>query len=340
MPEAKPFRVLLAGYGTVGRALHRVLHERAAHLAAQYGITPRVVGIARRERVARAPEGLPPGNPAALPWQRGEVLDLVFEGGADAFVEATPTNLANAQPALGHVRAALEAGMPAVLANKGPVAFAFRELHERAAKRHVPLRFEATVAGAIPAFHAHRYGLAGDRVLRVDGILNGTSNFVLTRMHDEGSDLPQALKEAQAMGYAEADPSADIGGLDAGAKITILANQLLGRDVSFKEVQIAGIRAVTREAVELATKHGYRVKLVAEAAREGPIRVGPRLVPRGSTLDVSGVLNAVRIRSELAGALTMVGKGAGGQETAAALLSDVLDVARVQGFTPRSGEEP
>ncbi|MGQ0535233.1 MAG: homoserine dehydrogenase [Methanobacteriota archaeon] len=327
MAEPRPFRILMAGYGTVGRALHRVLVERRDELALRYGFAPILVGIARRDRLVRDASGLPAGNPDNLPWKRGTAMDLIFEKGADCFVEVSPTNLSNGQPGLGHVRAALDAGLPCVLANKGPVAFAFAELRDRAAKQGVPLRFEATVAGAVPVFSTLRHGLAGDTVQRVDGILNGTSNFVLTRMAEEGSGLDQALKEAQALGYAEADPSADIDGLDAAAKIAILANAMLGRDVTFKDVEIQGIRGVSREAVELATKHGYRVKLVAEAARAGPIRVGPRLVPRGATLDVSGALNAVRVRSDLAGTVTHVGKGAGGRETAAALLSDIVDVA-------------
>lgn len=320
--------MLLIGYGTVGRALHQALTERAKLLAELHGVAPRVVGIARRDRVARDPQGLSSGGPSSLSWARGEAMELIMDGGADVVVEASPTNLASAQPALGHVRAAMEAGMAVVLANKGPVAFAFRELRERAAKKGVALRYEATVAGAIPVFSAARYGLAGDTVKRVGGILNGTSNFILSRMADEGSDLDQALREAQQLGYAEADPTNDVDGLDAGAKICILANHYLDRDVAFKDVRVEGIRGVTREAVELATRHGQRIKLVAEAGREGPIRVGPRLVPRGDTLDVSGALNAVRVDAELAGSLTFVGRGAGGKETAAALLADLLDVAR------------
>ena len=327
-----PFRVLLVGYGTVGRALHRVLVERHDALRERTGVDFRLVAVARRDRAARDPKGLAAEHPNALAWSRGEALELIMEGDADVVVEASPTNLQNGQPGLGHARAALEGGLPLVLANKGPMAFAYRELHDRAAKQGLPVRFEATVAAAVPVFHTQRHALAGDTVLRVDGILNGTSNFILTRMAEEGSGLDQALREAQAMGYAEADPTADVDGLDAGAKLAILANHVLGRPCTFHDVKLEGIRGVTREAVELATKHGHRIKLIAEAGREGPIRVGPRLVPRGSTLDVSGALNAVRFHAELAGQLTMVGKGAGGKETAAALLSDLLEVAKLRGF--------
>lgn len=335
MPEPARFNVLLAGYGTVGRSLHRALETQREHLATAHGLDVRITGIARSDRVATDPDGLPLKDDGSVRWQRGGLLDEIWEAEADVFVEATPTDLEDGQPGLGHVRTAFHNELPVVLANKGPVVVAYDELVQRAQTAGVPLRFEATVAGCVPSLNAARYSFAGDTIHKVEGILNGTTNFILTRMAEEGSDLDQALREAQALGYAETDPTADIEGLDAASKVVILGNALLGLDLTMDTVEVQGITQVTRQAVELADDHGFRVKLVAEASRDGTARVGPRLVPRGSTLDVPGALNAVRFTTQLAGTVTHTGAGAGGNATAAALLSDIVDVARVTGVADR-----
>jgi len=165
--------------------------------------------------------------------------------------------------------------------------------------------------------------------------VNGTTNYILTRMTDERSDFDRALREAQAKGYAEADPSADVDGLDAAAKIVILGNAILGLDLTLDKVRTEGIRKVSREAVEVASAHGFHVKLIAEADRTGHAQVAPRLVRRGDPMDVAGILNAVRFTTALGGPITHVGRGAGGRATAAAILSDLLDVVR-EGAAPRA----
>lgn len=328
MSEGRRLDVLLAGYGTVGKALHRALGDHREHLSEVHGLDIRVVAIARSERVISDPDGIAFREDDGLAWERGELMDLIWEVDSDVLVEATPTDLETGQPALGHVRTALHNDLPVVLANKGPIVHGYGELDERARKTGVPLRFEATVGACIPTMNAARYAFAGDRVERVEGILNGTTNFILTRMHEEGSELEQALREAQALGYAETDPSADMQGLDAAAKVVILANALLDQELTLDDVEVEGIEDLPRSAVEVAGEHGLRVKLVGEADREGTARVGPRLVPAGSTLDVPGALNAVRFTTKLAGTVTHTGQGAGGNPTAAALLSDLVDVAR------------
>lgn len=337
MPESRPVRVLVAGYGVVARSLHGIVEARRAEYRQRYGLDLSLVGVARTERVAYAATGLQAGNPNRLPWKSGTVFDLIGEAEADVFVEATPTNLKTGQPALGHVRAAFAKGLPVVMANKGPLVVNYRDVVDRASKAGVPVRFEATVAGCVPTLNAARYGFSGDTIRRIDGILNGTTNFILSRMSDEGSDLDQALSEAQSLGYAEADPATDLEGLDAAAKLVILANTLLGQDLTLADVATEGIRGVSREAVEVAAAHGYRIKLIAEAQRDGAARVGPRLVRRGSTLDVAGVLNAVRFSTELAGTVTHIGHGAGGHATAAAILSDVLDIFDAARSAARGG---
>lgn len=328
MPEPRRVAIAMAGYGTVGRALHRILHDQHDVILKRHGLDLRLVGVARRDRFAATtePDGLALGD--GLSWQSGNVFEMLGACDADLFVEATPTDIETAQPALGHIRGALREGLPVVMANKGPLVVAYDEITKRAEEAGVPIRFEATVGGCIPVLDAARGHFAGDNVTRLEGILNGTTNFILTRMADEGSDLDQALREAQQLGYAETDPSADIDGLDAAAKVVILANAVLGRPLRLEDVEVEGIRGVTRQAVELAAAHGHRIRLIAEVGIDGPARVGPRLVRVGNSLDVHGALNAVRFTSSLGGQTTHVGHGAGGRETAAAILTDILDICR------------
>lgn len=327
-PAPRTVRVALAGYGTVGRALHRILTDQHDAIVKRQGIDLRLIGIARRDRFAASgADGLPLAD-GGLTWKTGNVFEMIGACKPDLLVEATPTDIETAQPALGHVRGALREGLHVVLANKGPLVVAFDEVMQRAAEAGVEVRFEATVGGCIPVLDTARDHYAGDDIERLEGILNGTTNFILTRMADEGSDLEQALREAQQLGYAETDPSADVDGLDAAAKVVILANAVLGRRLGLADVEVEGIRGVTRQAVELAAAHGHRVRLIAEVSRDGPARVGPRLVRQGTPLDVHGAYNAVRFTSALGGQTTHIGHGAGGRETASAVLSDILDICR------------
>ncbi len=325
--DARQVRLLLAGYGGVGRALHAIINERRQRILEHYGIDLIVTGIARSEQIARADDGLDAGK---LTWQRGNLMDeLIWECPADVLVEVTPTNLASGgQPAVGHCRGAIKRGLHVVTANKGPVVHAWRDLKERAEAAGVTLRAEATVGAAVPVLNAARTAFAGDTITRIEGILNGTTNFMLTRMATEGSDFDQVLREAQELGYAETDPSGDVDGHDAAAKVVIMGNEILGLDLGLDDVETKGIRSVTAEATEVALAHGYRIKLIGEVAADGTARVGPRLVRIGDTLDVGGALNAVRFHRELGGPVTHIGAGAGATETAAALLGDILDVAR------------
>lgn len=329
MAEPRDFRLLLVGYGTVNRNVHELIEARAAELSKLHGVRPIVVGIARRGGVVRgagkggiAPQDVPP-----KPRDRGGLKELLADTPADCVVEATPTDLKTGEPGLGHIRAALAQRKHVVTANKGPLALALPDLTALARESRVALRYEATVAGAIPVLNTAERSLLGYGITGVDGILNGTSNFILTRMADEGTDFSQALKEARELGYAEADPSNDVDGHDAAAKAVILANAVLGLPVRLKDVHTTGITSLTREAMELAKERGMTIKLIASVARDASPTVAPRLLPRGSMLDVGGTLNVVRFRTERAGPIALVGHGAGGPETASAVLSDILAVA-------------
>jgi homoserine dehydrogenase len=250
----------------------------------------------------------------------------------DVLVEATPTTLGDAQPGFGHVETALDRDRHVVLANKGPVAERYADVRALEADSEGSVLFEATVGGAIPVL-ATVSDLGAARVDAVRGVLNGTANFVLSRMAAEGLGYEHVLAEAQDLGVAEADPSFDVQGTDAALKCVILANclreancgdvsELREREVTLEDAEVAGIEEIPASTLDLAAEDGQTVRLVGEATRDG-VRVGPRLVPENGTLAVSGTRNIVEIETEHAGQLAISGRGAGGDETASAILSDV-----------------
>ena len=324
-------RILLAGYGSVGKAFHELALEEAPRLERILGAAPRVVGVVRRAGAWLDEKGVPPGGTLLAKRQPMGVVEALDKLRPDVLVELTPSNLQTGEPGASHVRAALERGVPVVTANKGPLLRHFAALTGLAREKGVPFRFEGTVGGSIPVMNLHEFCLPGNPVLRVDGILNGTSNYILTRMAEEGLGFDEALQEAQELGYAEADPTYDVEGHDAAAKLCILANAVLGAPVTFEDVRREGIRSISAAAIRLAAKEGYAIRLVASvdaATQQASVR--PRLVPKGSALDVGGTLNVVRFTTRHAGAFAISGKGAGGRETATAVLSDVVHAVRAR----------
>jgi len=310
-------RVAIAGAGAVGQAV--------LELAGGYGHD--VTAIFDSSGAAINADGLDPeaildrkdrtGSVGSA--DRGRALD----GPYDVLVEATPVTLGDAQPAFGHCRQALERDRHLVLANKGPVAERYSDLRALEADSAGTVRFEATVGGAIPAIRTiEDYGPSKVRAVR--GVLNGTANFVLTRMAAEGLGYEDALLEAQDLGVAEADPSFDVEGTDAALKGVILANVLTGGDPEFTlaDATVDGITDIPASALELAAEDGQTVRLIGEATRE-TVRVGPRLIPEHGTLAVSGTRNIVQLDTEHAGRLNISGRGAGGPETATAVLADI-----------------
>ena len=319
-------RLAVIGAGAVGGSVARLAPEHGHEVVALADSSSAVVaddGIDAGAALARKRRGenLGPADPAAA-------LDASY----DALIEATPTTLGDAEPGWRHVEHALGRDRHVVLANKGPVAERYADL--RAAERDSAgsVAMEATVAGAIPV-HATLSDLGPASVSAVRGVVNGTANFVLSRMAAEGLDYDHVLAEAQDLGVAEADPSFDVDGTDAALKCVILANRLIDartddsdalrdRVVSLADADVTGIREVPGSALDLAAEDGRTVRLVGEATPDGA-RVGPRLVPEGSTLAVTGTRNIVEIDAEHAGSLALSGKGAGGDATASAVLADV-----------------
>jgi len=315
-------RLAVVGAGAVGRAV--------VDLAASYDHDVVAVADSASAAVAPAGETLDPDSVLSRKSEEGVVGDdapeAALEADYDVLVEATPTTLGDAEPGYGHAVGALDRDRHVVLANKGPVAERYDDL--RAVERESAGRvlFEATVGGAIPAVTTID-DLGPTHVTAVRGVLNGTANFVLTRMAAEGLDYEHVLAEAQDLGVAEADPSFDVEGTDAALKCVILANVLYGGGYSLANAEVEGIDGLPTEALSLAAEDGMTVRLIG-SVEDGDIRVGPRLIPEHGTLAVSGTRNIVQIETDHAGRLNISGRGAGGPETATAVLADVGRLSR------------
>jgi homoserine dehydrogenase len=317
-------RIAVLGCGTVGSALIGILQDRAESLAVQCGARLEVAGIAVSDlAVARAPH-------VPVPLLTDDAGQLVADPTIDVVVEL----IGGVEPADALVRTALESGKPVVTANKAllaaPVGVALRAV---AKEQGVDLLYEAAVAGAIPLVRALRESLTGARIHRVMGIVNGTTNFMLTRMSEQGADYADALAEAQALGLAERDPTADVEGYDAAAKAAILAGVAFGYDVAGADVMREGITSIRAVDVEFAERLGYAVKLLAIVERTGEdavsVRVHPAMVPKSHPLaSVRDAFNAVFIEGEAAGELMLYGQGAGGRPTASAVVGDLIDAVR------------
>ncbi|MFC8599899.1 MULTISPECIES: homoserine dehydrogenase [unclassified Isoptericola] len=322
-PEPGVLRVALLGCGVVGTQVAQTLVARADDLAARAGARLELVGIAVRD-ASRPREGVGTVVPRELLTEDADAL----VDRADLVVEL----MGGIEPARGLIHRAIAGGASVVTANKALLAAHGPELFEAADAAGVDLSFEAAVAGAIPIVRPVRESLAGDHVRRVLGIVNGTTNYVLDQMATHGLDLAAALKEAQALGYAEADPTADVEGHDAAAKAAILASLAFHTRVSLAQVACEGITGVSAADVAAAQQTGHVVKLlaIAEQTAEGvSVRVHPALVPSTHPLAaVRGAFNAVFVEADDAGPLMFYGQGAGGRPTSSAVLGDVVSVAR------------
>ena len=317
----RPIRVGLLGAGSVGSQVARLLIENQAELAKRVGAELKLTGIAVRNLNSKRDAELP----AELFTTDAESVIL----GSDIVIEL----VGGIEPAKTWVMQALNAGADVVTANKALIAAHGPELFELADQLGAQLYFEAAVAGAIPIIRPLRESLAGDRIDRVMGIVNGTTNFILDRMESTGADFDEALAEATALGYAEADPTADIEGYDAASKAAILASLAFHSEVAVEKVHREGITSVTAMQIETARQAGYAVKLLAicERVSEGGLvaRVHPTLIPLEHPLAaVRGAYNAVFVEAQSAGRMMFYGAGAGGPETASAVLGNLVSAAK------------
>src|ERR1700741_3432937 len=318
-----PLKVGIAGLGTVGAEVVRLIEEQGRTLSARSGRSIRVVAVTARSKVKKRSVDL-----RGIDWAKAP-LALATDPNVDCFVELMG---GSGDPAFSAVEAALKAGKSVVTANKALIAKQGIPPPKAAEKHGGTLNFEAAVAGGIPIIKTLREGLAGTTVNRVYGILNGTCNYILSRMEQEGLTFAGCLKDAQRLGYAEANPSFDVDGHDTAQKLAILASLAFGTKVAQSAVYVEGISSITPEDLRAASDLGYRVKLLGVAVKTAKgieQRVHPTMVPKSSSIaQVMGVTNAVTIDGEGIPPITLVGPGAGGAATASAVLADIADIAR------------
>ena len=310
-------RLAVFGAGAVGASV--------AELAGEYGHT--VTALVDSQSAVVDGDGIDVEATLDRKETEGIVGDVEPETALDAaydvLVEATPTTLGDAQPGFGHVEAALQRDRHVVLANKGPVAERYAEVRELERNSQGTVQFEATVGGAMPVLSTIA-DFDPAQITAVRGVLNGTANFILSRMAAEGIGYEHVLAEAQDLGVAEADPTFDVDGTDAALKCVIVANVLAQgeREYTLDDATVEGIHELPASALELAAEDGRTIRLIGEV-RDGEVRVGPRLVPEHGALAVTGTRNIVQLETTHAGLLNVSGRGAGGPETATAVLADV-----------------
>lgn len=340
-------KLALIGFGVVGQGFAEIIHRKKSALRDRYGVEFSVVAISDMLKGSiYDPDGLDIPTvldllqqkrsleeyPVTATLERGwDAFRTIKETNADTVIEITYTNVQTGQPGLDHCRAALEHSKNVVTTNKGPIALAYAELMDLARRHGVRIGFEGTVMSGTPTLRMPLDALAGNDILEIRGILNGTSNYILTRM-ESGLGYAEALAEAQKLGYAEADPTSDVEGYDALYKVMILSQAVMDRPVQREAILREGITGITPQSVQDALAQGKRWKLVArvKASGQGVIaQVKPEMLPVTDPLaSVSGALNAITYECDLIGPVTVTGPGAGKIETGYALLIDCLNVAK------------
>jgi homoserine dehydrogenase len=337
-------RLLFVGFGTVAQGLSELLIEKKDELRESYGLDWKVTGIVDMLKgSAHDPNGLDLEEIMAMvadgrsisEYANGgcdwDALQMIERAKADAMIEVTYTNIKTGQPATDHIRAALARGMHVTTTNKGPLALFSNELVELAAANGVQFLFEGTVMAGTPLLNLIRETLAGSTISEMKGILNGTTNYILTQM-EAGMEYGTALEQAQELGYAEAVPDADVLGWDALAKVTILANVVFGASLSPDDSPCTGITEITPDEIAAAAADGKRHKLIGRVWRDGDAvqaSVAPQLVNLDHPLaGVGGATNAMTITTDTLGDVTIVGPGAGRRETGFSLLNDLIAIAK------------
>lgn len=324
------------GFGVVGQSFAKLLLSRSADMYSQYGMKPRVVACVDNAGSAIAPAGLDLKRLLETKKIKGTVgayengstnfnpLQVAEKVDAEVMLECTPTNLNDGEPATSHLTVAMRSRKHVICVNKGPLALSFPSLIELANYNGVMLRFSGTVGGGTPILEFAKRCLKGDSIISFHGILNGTTNYILSKM-EEGRTYDGAMNDAKEKGYAEANASLDVEGFDAAAKLVIMANWVMGMKVTMKDVKRTGIVNVGLPDVKNAARRGNAVKLLALCDRRR-LAVAPAEVSKADPLCVNGTLNAVTFSSEHSGQQTIIGRGAGGMETASAILRDLIEI--------------
>jgi homoserine dehydrogenase len=313
----------IAGLGTVGTGVLDSLARHGSLIAQRAGVPIQVTAVSARSKTKDRGHDL-----SKLEWF-DDPVKLAKSANIDAFIELIGGDTGPAKEA---VEAAIAAGRHVITANKALLAHHGADLAKAAEAKGVMLNFEAAVAGGIPIIKTLREGLAGNSVRKIFGIMNGTCNYILTKMANESRTFAEVLKEAQELGYAEADPTFDVGGFDTAHKLAVLTSLAFGSETNVKEIAIEGIEQITLDDIRNASDLGYKIKLLGVAVKHDvgiEQRVHPTLIRKGSPVaDTDGVFNAVVVKGDFVGDLTIEGRGAGSHPTASAVLSDIIDVAR------------
>ena len=326
----------MLGFGVVGQSFVKLLLSHSTDLYNDYGIKPKVVACADNGGIVTCDQGLDLDRllnvkkkkksvaqygSAAKP---SDILDVVENMDAEVVIELTPTNIVDGEPGKNHIISAMKSGKNVITVNKGPLALEFPSLIELAEYNRIAFKFSGTVGGGTPILEFAKRCLKGDRIVSFEGILNGTTNYILSKMY-EGLNFSEALQDASEKGYAEKDPTLDIDGYDAVAKLVIASNFLMNMKSTMKDVTRIGIRDVKPSQVISERKKGNAIKLIASCDGKNLV-VKPKPVSMKDPICVDGILNAITFRCQHSGQQTIIGKGAGGMETASAILRDLIDI--------------
>ena len=330
-------RIILCGFGVVGQSLVKLFDSRSEDLYVKYGLKPRIVGVFDSKGSAVSSSGLELRKLVEVKKKFGTVknyaetknlwsgIEMLKNVEADVLIETTASNYKDAEPGMTHIITAMKKGMHVISVNKGPLALAFPSLMELATYNRVMFKFSGTVGGGTPILDYAKNSLSGERITSFAGILNGTTNYILSNM-TTGLSFDDALKDAKNKGYVEADESLDLDGLDAAAKLVILANWIMGMKVTLPDIDCTGIRKVTTDNIKKAAKNNCSIKLISSCNKK--LIVEPKEISNNDPLCVNGTLNAIAFTSEHSGTQTIIGKGAGGTETASSILRDLLDIRK------------
>ena len=342
---AEKIRVIVCGFGRVGREFARLIHEKTNFTRTAYGFEPVIVGVGELSGSLHRPGGLNPaetanafereggfaGHPSLKAAWRG--LDLIRSASADVLIETTPTDIQTGEPAMSHIREALSRGIHVVSANKGPFIRAYRELTGLARENNARLKISAAAAAALPTIDVAETCLAGAEILGIEGVLNGTTNFILSRMRTSGQSFEEALAEAQALGIAETDPTLDVEGFDTANKLALITNVCMGADIKPEDVERTGISDISLAQVQSASAAGKIMRLVGASRRDENGRVSARVAPQLLTPDhplagVEGAEKGITYTSDTMDRVTVVGGKSDPRGAAAALLKDLINIYR------------
>lgn len=329
----------MLGFGVVGQSFVKLLLSHSTDLYNDYGIKPKVVACADNGGIITCDQGLDLDRllnvkkkkksivQYGAKGNRSEILDVIENIDAEVVIELTPTNIVDGEPGKNHIISAMKSGKNVITVNKGPLALEFPSLMELAEYNRIAFKFSGTVGGGTPILEFAKRCLKGDRIISFEGILNGTTNYILSKMY-EGLNFSEALRDASEKGYAEKDPTLDIDGYDAVAKLVIASNFVMNMKSTMKDVRREGIRNVKPSQVLTERKKGNGIKLIASCDGKNLI-VKPKPVSKKDPICVDGILNAITFTCQHSGQQTIIGKGAGGMETASAILRDLIDIRSI-----------